>query len=117
MNNKELGNFGESLATDFLQKKNYIILDRNYRSLGTEIDIIAKDGEELVFVEVKTRRNHKFGEAYEAVTEFKMRNIIQTVNVYIYKHELYNTQVRFDVIEVYINEKRINHIENAFILS
>ncbi|EFK39449.1 putative TIGR00252 family protein, partial [Peptoniphilus sp. oral taxon 836 str. F0141] len=107
----------ESLATDFLQKKNYIILDRNYRALGTEIDIIAKDGEELVFVEVKTRRNHRFGEAYEAVTEFKMRNIIQTANVYIYKHELYNTQVRFDVIEVYINEKRINHIENAFILS
>ncbi|WP_071026771.1 YraN family protein [Peptoniphilus raoultii] len=116
MNNKDLGNFGETLATKFLEDKNYKILDRNYRALGTEIDIIAKDKDELCFVEVKTRRSHKFGDAYEAVDEIKMQNIIQTARAYIYKNNLYDIQVRFDIIEVYIREGKINHIENAFSL-
>lgn len=117
MNNKNLGNFGEDLAAKFLEEKNYKILDRNYRALGTEIDIVAKDEDELCFVEVKTRRSHKFGEAYEAVNEIKMQNIIQTARAYIYKNNFYDTQIRFDIIEVYVNEGRINHIENAFTLA
>lgn len=117
MNNKELGDIGENIAVKFLENKKYIILDRNFRAQSTEIDIIAKDKEELVFVEVKTRKSHKFGEAYEAVGEFKMKNIINTARAYIYKHNLYDTQIRFDIIEVYYNEKRINHIENAFTLA
>lgn len=114
MDNKSLGNFGESLATEFLKNNGYEILDRNYRRMGTEIDIIAKKDFLIVVVEVKTRRSRKFGNAYEAVDERKINNIIQTISYYILEKNLYDYQIRFDIIEVYSNEKVINHIENAF---
>lgn len=116
-NNKNLGDLGESIARKYLEKKGYLILDTNYRALQTEIDIVAKDLDELVFIEVKTRSSHKFGEAYEAVDEFKMQNIIRTSMSYIQKKNYYDLMVRYDIIEVYINEKKINHIKAAFDLS
>ena len=111
------GNRGEDIATNFLKKKGYIILERNYRALGTEIDIIARDKDELVFVEVKSRNSRKYGDAYESVTEFKMQNIIQTATAYIMEKNLFDIMVRFDIIEIYFKEKEINHIESAFMLS
>lgn len=116
-NNKNLGDLGESIARKYLEKNGYLILDTNYRALGTEIDIVAKDLDELVFVEVKTRSSHRYGEAYEAVNEFKIKNIIQTSISYIEKNMYYDLMVRYDIIEVYINEKKINHIKSAFDLS
>lgn len=111
------GNKGEDIATKFLEKKGYKILERNYRRIGTEIDIIARDKSEIVFVEVKSRNSRKFGNASEAVTAYKMKNIIQTATAYIMEKSLYDIQVRFDIIEVYFNEKEINHIISAFMLS
>ncbi|MGI5948865.1 YraN family protein [Peptoniphilus sp.] len=117
MNNLYYGNIGEDIATKFLERKNYKILDRNYRALGNEIDIIARDKDEIVFVEVKTRNSHKYGEAYEAVDKFKMENIILTSRAYIERYSLYDIMIRYDIIEVYLMEKKINHIEGAFDLS
>lgn len=117
MKNVFYGNLGEDIATRFLEKKSYKILDRNYRALGNEIDIIARDKDEIVFVEVKTRNSHKFGEAYEAVDKYKMENIILTSRAYIEKYSLYDIMIRYDIIEVYLKEKKINHIVGAFDLS
>ncbi len=117
MKNVFYGNLGEDIATRFLENKNYKILDRNYRALGNEIDIVARDKDEIVFVEVKTRNSHKFGEAYEAVDKYKMENIILTSKAYIEKYSLYDIMIRYDIIEVYLKEKKINHIIGAFDLS
>lgn len=114
MSNYTLGNFGENIATKFLEDKGYLILDRNYRSLGTEIDIVAMDKDILVFVEVKSRSSRLYGNACEAVNEFKMNNIIRTSMSYILAKGFEHYQVRYDVIEYYKNEDLINHIENAF---
>ena len=111
------GNRGEDIATKFLEQKGYVILERNYWALGTEIDIIARDADELVFVEVKSRNSRKYGDAYEAVTEFKMQNIIQTATAYIMEKNLFDIMVRFDIIEIYFKEKEINHIASASMLS
>lgn len=113
MNNKKFGDFGEQVAADFLRKKGYKILDRNFRALGTELDIICMDKNILVFVEVKSRTSKKYGYAYEAITEFKINNIIQTAISYIIKYDYMHLQARFDVIEFY-SDGTINHIENAF---
>lgn len=114
MDNLFYGNLGEDIATKFLIKRNYKILERNYIALGTEIDIIARDKDEIVFVEVKTRNSHKYGEAYEAVDEFKMKNIIKTARAYIERYSLYDIMIRFDIIEVYLRERKLNHIIAAF---
>lgn len=116
-NNKYYGNMGEDIATRFIENKGYKILERNYRTLGTEIDIIARDKNELIFIEVKSRNSRKYGNASEAVTNFKMQNIIKTATAYIMEKSLYDIQVRFDIIEVYFKEKEINHIISAFMLS
>lgn len=117
MNTKQIGNLGEQLAAEYLLSKGYDILDKNYRKQGTEIDIIAVCGEELVFVEVKTRRSRTFGDAYEAVTPLKMQHIIQTSQLYLQEKQYYQYMVRYDIIEVYLSEGKIEHIENAFTLA
>lgn len=117
MDNQSLGKYGEDAATKLVEEKGYIILERNYRALGTEIDIIAMNRGILVFIEVKTRTSRKYGNAYEAVNSFKMKNIINTSLSYIMKNNLESSQVRYDIIEVYVNENLINHIENAFELN
>lgn len=117
--NKNIGNFGESAAERYLRKNGYTILERNYLIRGGEIDIIAKKDTYTVFVEVKTRRNEHFGTPSEAVTYNKKMRMIKAASVYlVYKGE---TDVRFDVIEVYLKKgifgfkaDKINHIENAF---
>ncbi|WP_131040867.1 YraN family protein [Clostridioides difficile] len=114
MNNKEKGDFGEEIAVNYLLSKGARILEKNYRLKIGEIDIIAKMGREVIFVEVKSRSNIKFGYPCESVSYKKRKKIIGIANYYIIKNNLNNILVRFDVIEVYLLEKRINHIVNAF---
>ena len=112
-NNQEIGRLGEELAAKYLKKSGYMKVDRNFRCKQGEIDIIAKKGEELVFIEVKTRTNLNYGNPSEAVTQIKQKHIVKATQYYIYKKNLFNSFIRIDVIEVYIksNEYRINHIK------
>lgn len=114
MNNKEKGYLGEQIALKYLLKKGAQILHSNYRIKIGEVDIIAKINNELVFVEVKSRSTLKFGYPSEAVNYKKKRRISNVAQYYILANNLHNIPIRFDVIEVYFNDKKINHIINAF---
>ena len=114
MNNIQKGKLGESIALQYLIKKKSNILETNYRIKSGEIDIIAKINEELVFIEVKSRNSIKFGYPSEAVNYNKIKKIINTAKYYILKNNLSDIPIRFDVIEVYLKDKKINHIVNAF---
>ena len=119
MRNPELGPWGETLAAEYLKKKRYQIIERNYRSRFGEIDLIAKTGGFLVFVEVKLRKDSQFAEAKEFVDFRKQQKLITTAMRYLQWHES-DLQPRFDVIENYAPEGQktknpiINHLEDAF---
>lgn len=115
--NKEIGQFGEEEVCKYLDKNNYNIICRNFLSRNGEIDIIAKDKDEYVFIEVKTRMSKKYGNPVEAVNYNKRKHILSSAKYYIFKNSLENKNIRFDIIEVYINKKDIliNHIKNVFI--
>lgn len=115
MDHLTIGERGESLAIEYLKSLNMKILDQNYRTRRGEIDIIAYDRGTIVFIEVKSRINRKYGEAMEAVDEQKQRKIYQTAKSYLHQEKRYHTNCRFDVIEVYLYEDiEINHIVHAF---
>lgn len=109
----ELGKQGEEQATSYLKQKGYKIIQTNFECKQGEIDIIAKDKEEYVFIEVKTRQNYHYGQAAEAVTKWKQKHIWNATKYYIYIHKLENAYIRFDVIEIYKknNQFTINHIK------
>lgn len=118
MTTKEIGEWGESQACSFLEDRDYDIIRRNFRVKCGEIDIIAKDDECTVFVEVKTRKNNLFGEPSEYVNYHKQQRLVRAANCFI---DTVNSSMRFDVIEVFYqlnngipNVTKINHIENAF---
>ncbi|WP_202711318.1 YraN family protein [Sporosalibacterium faouarense] len=113
-NNKLKGDYGEKLAMEYLNDNDYIIIERNFRNRIGEIDIIAKKDNIIVFIEVKSRKNSKYGYGYEAVNKRKQDKIIKLANSYINFKNLRSFQFRFDIIEVYFEDCRINHIENAF---
>lgn len=108
-----LGILGELQAEKFLKKSGYKILCKNFYSRFGEIDIIARFGECVVFVEVKKRKNNSIAGGAEYVNKIKQQKIIKTSMFYIQKNNL-NCDMRFDVIE--INGNCINHIKNAFCL-
>ena len=81
----ELGRIGENIIADYITKLGYKVVERNFECNQGEIDIIAKDKEELVFIEVKTRTDISYGEASEAVTDTKKRHLINSIKYYIYK--------------------------------
>jgi len=114
MNNIQKGKIGENIALKYLINNKANILETNYRINSGEIDIIAKFNEELVFIEVKSRTNIKFGHPSEAVDYKKIRKIINTAKYYLLKNNLNDVPIRFDVIEIYLKDKKINHIVNAF---
>ena len=114
MNNKIKGKSGEDIAVNYLKRKGYEIIDRNYTTDVGEIDIVAAFDGYLIFIEVKERYSDKFGYAAEAVNYFKQNKISQVASQYINKYRMFNTCVRFDVIEVYAADRRVEHIENAF---
>lgn len=112
---QKTGKNGEDIAIEYLEKKGYTIIERNFYCSQGEIDIIAKDKKEIVFIEVKTRRNYNYGLASEAVNRQKKKHLIESIKYYIYRNKIENTYIRIDVIEVYIKNKKayINHIEQA----
>lgn len=114
MNNIQKGRVGEKIALRYLIDNRANILETNYRIKSGEIDIIAKINEELVFIEVKSRSNIRFGYPSEAVDYMKIRKIVNTAKYYILKNNMNNVPIRFDVIEIYLKDKKINHIVNAF---
>lgn len=95
----ELGKWGEDQAAAFLERHGYHIIERDWKSGRRDIDIIATDGKEVVFVEVKTRRNRLFGEPEEAVDYRKLQSLRLAINHYIKYHRI-NNEVRFDIISV-----------------
>ena len=117
-NNKESGDFGENIARLYLESKGCEILAQNYRFMRKEIDIIARDGEYIVFIEVKTRTNINFGTPGQSVGLNKQKHIISAAKGWLLKNDT-GLQPRFDVIEIYIkNDKNyVRRIENAFMLT
>lgn len=115
--NKEIGRFGEDTASKYLEESGYTILDRNFRCRSGEIDIIASDGNYIVFIEVKTRSGSFYGTPGEAVNELKQHKIIKVSETYIMKRKLFNYDFRFDVIEIVIDKAKnasIKLIKDAF---
>lgn len=109
----ETGKIGEDLATKYLENLGYTIIERNFVAKQGEIDIVAKDKEELVFIEVKTRTNTSFGKPADAVNLTKQKHLISTAKYYLYSKHLENEFIRLDVIEVYLQKNlyKINHIK------
>jgi putative endonuclease len=110
------GKTGEDLACVELERLGYAILARRYRQRGGELDIIARDGPTLVFVEVKARDGHTFGEAMEAVTRHKQRRIARMALDYVTRNDLHNRPCRFDVVSIHMDDGRpvIDVFQNAF---
>jgi putative endonuclease len=98
--NQNLGREGEDLACDFLRKAGYGIIARNYRTRAGEIDIIASDKEITCFIEVKTRRQSKFGSPQEAVVNIKKRHMAKAATYYLVQHNMLDSLCRFDVVSV-----------------
>lgn len=112
----KIGNYGENIAVQYLENRDYNILARNFKCVQGEIDIIATKNNEIIFCEVKTRSNTKFGNPSEAVDTNKQKHIWNVAEYYLYKNNLINAFVRFDVLEVLVNgsEVTINQIKNIF---
>lgn len=124
-----VGKTGEDVAVKFLEQNGYTVLERNYRSGHQEIDIIARDHEFLIFVEVKTRSCHipesmSYGRPARAVGSTKQKNIVLAAQSYLRQHPENTLQPRIDVIEIYLkktvegappNLLNVHHIRNAFL--
>lgn len=95
-----LGRSGEDLACAELERRGYTILARRYRTRAGEVDIVARDGPTIVFVEVKARRGSDFGEGAEAVTAFKRRRIVAVALDFLARERLVERPCRFDVVSV-----------------
>ena len=115
MNKTELGQKGEIEARKYLEKLGYFVMATNFKCSFGEIDIIAINGEELVFVEVKTRCSKKYGEPRDAVDKHKRKHIKKAATFYLYKNRFENEFVRFDVIEVFSKDDKfsVRHIKNT----
>jgi putative endonuclease len=119
MNTIQHGKWGEEVALEHLLGRGYYLVARSIRSRFGEIDLIVKDKNFIVFVEVKTRKNSSFAHAREYVGKLKQRKIIATASYWLSKRS-YKLQPRFDVIEVYApdgaetKDPEIIHIDNAF---
>lgn len=108
---RSLGQSGEKIAADFLHRRGYAILVRNYRRRTGEIDIIAREGEMLVFIEVKTRSGGAYGSPAAAITPRKQRQISRTAQYYLAEQDLFDTPARFDVITVVFDNNHQPEIE------
>ena len=110
-----LGNKGEDLAAQFLQEKGYKILVRNYRYQKAEVDIIAKKGDLLLAVEVKTRSTPDFGNPQDFVKPKQIQQLVKVVDFYIQDQNL-EVEVRFDIVAIIKNKAgtKIEHLEDAF---
>lgn len=116
-NQREKGKYAEELAEEYLIKKGYSIINRNFHfGRYGEIDIIACIDEILVFVEVKARWTKLFGTAEESITSKKIMSLRRVAEGYLYTHKIQNRACRFDTIAIdgSVKPPIINHIENVF---
>jgi len=116
---QEFGKKGEVLAEEYLRKQGFQILRRNYRYGHKEIDLIGKDGNAVVFVEVKAGRSESFGAPQERVNLKKQKNLIEAATDFIQKENITDCDFRFDVLAISYRqgEEIIDHIKNAFMVT
>lgn len=100
MTTKTAGNYGEDLACEFLKKQGYKILQRNYLIRGGEIDIVAKDKDYLVFVEVKARWTHEYGLPVDSITHWKLKALLKTAKFYLQKVNWGEGPFRLDLVSI-----------------
>ena len=110
---KEKGSWGEDRAAEYLQGQGYVIRERNFRGKTGEIDIIAEKDGTIHFVEVKTRTSEDMGEPLEAIDERKLRHILRTSQLYLYRNDLFDRYVSIDGIGITGDE--LEHIEGITI--
>jgi len=117
-NKRDLGKEGEDIAVKYLTEKGFKIVERNYHySTKGEIDIIANDKNQLVFVEVKSRINLDYGEPEYAINPKKIKQIKKMAELYLFEKEIDEADCRFDVVAILLGDGSkpvINHYENAF---
>ena len=116
-NKRDIGKEGEEIAAKYLTEKGFKILERNYHYSHGEIDIVAKNKEWLVFVEVKTRLNLEYGEPEYAINPKKIKQIKKMAELYLFDKEIEEADCRFDVVAILFeneNNPKITHYENAF---
>lgn len=112
----QIGILGEKIASQYLRRKGYSILAHHYTTRWGEIDIIAQDGEEIVFVEVKGRRTRQFGPPEEAVTDLKLSRFIRSVYFYLQRNDILDKKYRIDIISLFFYSPKkiptIRHLKN-----
>jgi len=115
-NNLPLGKLGESLAEKYLRSKGYKIIEKNFHKRYSEIDLICKEGNTLVFVEVKTRKTYIYGTPLEAITPWKLQSLIHAAHYYKLLHPELPDSLRIDVLSITLKEDdqvdSIEHIKN-----
>ncbi len=113
---KKLGQLGETLAADHLERRGYVIRQRNYRCPAGEMDIVAEDGDCLVFVEVRTRRGREYGTPEESITAAKQARLVEVAQTYLQEHE-WPGDWRIDVVAIELTPggrlERVAVIQNA----
>ena len=111
-----LGKEGERIAEDYLKRKGYRLVARNFRCPGGELDLIVLDRKVVVFVEVKTRSDHRFGAPLESVHRHKQKRMIRAALFFMSQRRIHQRDARFDVIGISLGERKptVEHIENAF---
>ncbi|MGB4373110.1 MAG: YraN family protein [Halanaerobiales bacterium] len=116
MNKREVGKYGEEKAIEYLEKKGYEIIARNYRTGRGEIDIIARDQQYIVFIEVKLRKSLAYGYPQTAVDYRKQEKIRQLAQYFLLKNGLNTELIRFDVISILVEsgKSKLEHFINAF---
>ena len=111
----ETGKQGQQIAAEFLASKGFVIMERNWRFKKNEVDIIARDGEEIVFVEVKTRHENYLVEPELTVSKKQQRSIITSANQYIITRDI-DLEARFDIVSIVLSSQgeKVLHIDGAF---
>ncbi len=116
--NAAIGRLGETHAADYLVRHGYEILEKNYRKQCGEVDIIARDRDTLVFIEVKTRRSSRYGTPHDAVDQRKQRQLSRIAQEYLVSHRLEDAVARFDVLGVTLDQQnrpiKVDLIKDAF---
>jgi putative endonuclease len=114
---QRLGRRGEEIAAAYLGEQGYSILARNWRCPAGELDIVARQGETLVFVEVRARRGDRFGTPEQSVTPAKQAKLVELAQTYLQEHGLADEQWRIDVVALAMDRRgrvtRLNLIRNA----
>jgi putative endonuclease len=111
-----LGADGEKVAEEFLRRRRYTIVERNYRCRAGEVDLVALDGDTIVFIEVKTRRGEGFGTPLDAVDPRKQRQVCRAAQQFLSERRLHDRAARFDVVGVWWEDGRpmCELVRNAF---